>query len=595
MNIIQSVNGRKFRLNGVEYFKNFLSKVGGDKLMIYNAYNPGDVLVEFTEYTQFVVNGSTYDNAALLHNALVDILYTRGNVGDYEPINQNNKSKVFQIWLTGTGMATNSEVRSYINGTLGLNGTFNISEIDTPVIIEAYKNNTEGTIKWSFLYGGGKGNWSTLNQVASNQLRVIGFVNAVPAEVENLPNTVTTPLGDLPDANYLVAANAIARDLSDPDNVYLFTYTSEGNNYWLQFVGAPGIYGGGGNPQFTALNLLPSTNDQVTPTPIPTLTQVLLSGYQAINMEMGLFSGIGTNNWKYQEFFGGGIYHETGTGDLMIRYEQPSGWNIEYTIPYRPANDIFAFLGDVNGLSLQINQTTSDLSLVNSEGDTLATINIGYLSGINNTLAYNPATQSIDVTDPDGNILTSIPLGSFVTNVASSASFNGANPHVLEFKDSNNVVVYSVPITANNIQGLTAAITNVINTALIDATATAKGVIKLAGDLGGSAEAPKVVKLTQLADVDATEKVAVMVQPDGTMESEPLFESEVYDEISGTGYTSLASIVSQYPSIVGGELKRPQGFKVFCYFMTNPTIYTKCADNDLYWLKNDNTGVHKLL
>lgn len=594
MQIIYTVSSSRFSLNGIEHVKNYLSSVSGDRVEIFNCYERGDQLVELTHYSEFTLNGATYNSAANLQAALLAVIYSRNTLGTGADFNQNNTSKIFQIFLTGTGMATNTEVRNYINGTLGLNGTFNISETDTPVIVEAYKNNEEGTIKWSFLYGGGKGMWSNVNQVASNQLRNIGFINAVPADIENLPNTITIPLGVLPDANYLVAANSIARDLTDPDSVYFFSYVNDGKLFLLQFNGASGTYGGGGNPQFTALNLLPSTNDDVQAVPIPSINQVLAAGYQGMNKELGLFTGLGTPNWKYQEFYGGGFYHETANGDVQIVYEQPSGFNLTYTIPARVANDVFAFLGDVNGLSLQINQTTSDLSLVNSQGDSLAVINIGYLSGINNTLAYNAATQSIDITDPQGNILTSIPLSSFVTNVASSASFNGANPHVLEFKDSNNVVVYSVPITANNIQGLTAAITTVINNALIDATALVKGVIKLAGDLGGSADAPKVMKLTQLVDPESTQLEAVMKQPDGTLESLQLFESEAYDDLPA-GYATLAAIVAQYPSVVGGELKRPQGFKVFCYFMANPTVYIKCGDNDLYWLKIDNTGTHKLL
>lgn len=595
MHIINNVSTSRFTFNNVEYVKNYLSSVSGNRVEIFNCYERADQLMELTHYSEVSLNGIVYGSATDLQAALLNIIYSRNTLGSGADFNQNNKSKIFQIFLNGTGMATNTEVRNYINSTSGLNGTFNISETDTPVIVEAYKNNTEGTIKWSFLYGGGKGVWSAINQVASNQLRNIGFINAAPVDIENLPNTQIIPLGALPDGNYIAAANSEARDLSDPELVYLFSYIDDGAFYFVQFVGTPpGIYGGAGNPQFTDANLLPSTNENVQPSPIPSLAQVLQSGYQAINKEIGLFSGVGTDNWKYQEFFGGGLYHETGAGDVMIVYEQPTGWNITYTIPYRAANDIFAFLGDVNGLSLQINQNTSDLSLVNSQGNTLATINIGYLSGISNTLAYNANTQSIDVTDPEGNILTSIPLSSFVTNVAASASFNGATPHLLEFKDSNNAVVYSVPVTADNIQGLNTAITTVLNNALIDATTAVKGVVKLAGDFGGTADEPKVKKLMEIADPEATTPIAAMIAPDGTLQGQNTFEFEVYDE-DPAGYATLAAINAAYPSIVGGELKRPQGFTVYCYFMANPTIYKKCGDSDNYWLKINNNGVSKLL
>lgn len=134
----------------------------------------------------------------------------------------------------------------------------------------------------------------------------------------------------------------------------------------------------------------------------------------------------------------------------------------------------------------------------------------------------------------------------------------------------------------------------IASSTIADATAVLKGIIQLAGDLGGTAAEPKVLKLGSVVPVGTTQNRAVTVQPNGALQSNVMFESEIFDETT-TGYSTLASINSVYPSVVGGVLVRPQGLTVYCYFMANPTIYKKCGDSDFYWLKIDHTGVHRLL
>lgn len=81
MIVINTVSDKRFSLNGIEYLKNFLSFVAGDRLLIYNAYDRADERCDLTLYSEFQVNGITYASAALLQSALLDVIYTRTSLG----------------------------------------------------------------------------------------------------------------------------------------------------------------------------------------------------------------------------------------------------------------------------------------------------------------------------------------------------------------------------------------------------------------------------------------------------------------------------------------------------------------------------------
>lgn len=82
MIIINTVSDKRFSLNGVEYLKNFLSFVAGNRLLIYNAYDRKDERCDLTLYSDFTVNGVVYGSASILQAALLDVIYTRASLGD---------------------------------------------------------------------------------------------------------------------------------------------------------------------------------------------------------------------------------------------------------------------------------------------------------------------------------------------------------------------------------------------------------------------------------------------------------------------------------------------------------------------------------
>jgi hypothetical protein len=82
MIIINTVNSTRFSLNGIEYFKNYISEVAGSGITIYNAYDRKDVKVDFINYAEIELNGTVYGNVGDLQSALLPVIYTRASLGD---------------------------------------------------------------------------------------------------------------------------------------------------------------------------------------------------------------------------------------------------------------------------------------------------------------------------------------------------------------------------------------------------------------------------------------------------------------------------------------------------------------------------------
>lgn len=80
INYINNYNTVKFEFNGIVYLRKFWSTVKGGKIKIYNAYNPSDVLLEFTDPQNVVLNGLTFANADELQDALLDVIFTSDGI-----------------------------------------------------------------------------------------------------------------------------------------------------------------------------------------------------------------------------------------------------------------------------------------------------------------------------------------------------------------------------------------------------------------------------------------------------------------------------------------------------------------------------------
>ena len=68
MIVINTVSAKRFSLNGIEYFKNYISEVAGNQLTIFNAYDRKDVKVEWSAFGNFLVDNIAFSNVADLQS-----------------------------------------------------------------------------------------------------------------------------------------------------------------------------------------------------------------------------------------------------------------------------------------------------------------------------------------------------------------------------------------------------------------------------------------------------------------------------------------------------------------------------------------------
>lgn len=112
----------------------------------------------------------------------------------------------------------------------------------------------------------------------------------------------------------------------------------------------------------------------------------------------------------------------------------------------------------IGNLVLEANQATSEIYLKDGNGLLLSTLSVGFLNNEGTKFVYNSTTNSLDLLDDNDILLTSVPISSFVSSISSQIGFNNTNPYKLELKDSSNVILSTVDVTINNVQGLQTAL-----------------------------------------------------------------------------------------------------------------------------------------
>lgn len=200
---------------------------------------------------------------------------------------QNNKPRIFRFDFIGIGELTDAEVVDKLNNIPTLLGTgFTISEIQTPVIITATKDGL--TYQYMFMLGAGTYGSNPDNQVDENDIRLLFVSPTTIADITNDPDAEIIPLEGVVDGDFLAVANLTEWDFSDSgqptDNggvkTYYFSYTDDGVEYFVRFIGDAGEYGGA-NPPFTSDMFTATTNSDVTP--VPTLQSVTDAGNTTTN------------------------------------------------------------------------------------------------------------------------------------------------------------------------------------------------------------------------------------------------------------------------------------------------------------------------
>lgn len=254
---------------------------------------------------------------------------------------QNNKGKSRHIG-TIEGLNPLSEAAALLNGQ-----TFTVRADEAIHIFRAFQANEDFIVtkKYLFLWMGGKGNFGVGGvTVITSNLFLLSAENLNVQDVEEDPAATIISLGELPDGDFLTAANSEPRDFSDAGTVtddgtatYYFSYTTDDVLYFMLFVGEPGIYGGLGNPEFTESDLVPSTNSNVIPGPsIPTYDEVLEQG----NITNRTASHKDSDTGEFLHVHGRGVTHEKdGITTKVLFNTQPGSY--EVAVPALEQNDEF--------------------------------------------------------------------------------------------------------------------------------------------------------------------------------------------------------------------------------------------------------------
>ena len=117
-------------------------------------------------------------------------------------------------------------------------------------------------------------------------------------------------------------------------------------------------------------------------------------------------------------------------------------------------NDAILELEFFKGMHFTANQASSMVYLKNINDETITEINVGFLNNEGTQFSYNSTTQNLELKNDQGELLSTIPISNFVTNLANALSFNNQTPYTLELKNSNCTVASSVNIGIQNVQNL---------------------------------------------------------------------------------------------------------------------------------------------
>lgn len=187
---INTISASKFSYNGINYFKNFTPVVSGNKISILNTYDACISLTSApTHFSEYVVNGQTFANVALLQDALLPIIFTKsglfttqwgeidGSISAQSDLQNVLNSKADLV----AGVVPASQLPSYVDDVLEF---ANLSSFptsgETGKIYIALDNNK--VYRWSgsayIEVAANSGVWGAITGTLSNQTDLQNALNA---------------------------------------------------------------------------------------------------------------------------------------------------------------------------------------------------------------------------------------------------------------------------------------------------------------------------------------------------------------------------------------------------------------------------------
>ncbi len=270
MHFIDSLNETRFTLNGAEYLRNYVSAVRAGKVEIFNCYETKDVLVPLSQPGEISVNGSVYDNAMQLQSALQDVIFSRSNLGGSME-GQNNKGRMVSL-----GRIADTSLE-YIAGRAN-QFRITILETECPVLFTGIRPNGRSSMKYYYLFLGGKGSWGLGgSDVLASHLVMLTSERVTPLLLLSEDNILIHNLGSVRETEFLRTVNSSVWDFRETVTANYFSYGESVSAYKI-FSGKPGIYGGD-ETEFTEKDFELVTDDTVTSSAsTPNLAEVLSSG-----------------------------------------------------------------------------------------------------------------------------------------------------------------------------------------------------------------------------------------------------------------------------------------------------------------------------
>jgi len=129
MIVINSQDESRFTLNGIEYFRNYINEVAGDSIRIYNCFTAFDIRVDFTHFSEFIIDGTTYGSVILTQQALNNVTFNKftgdggGGIPD-APNNANAYVRSALSWVVGyTKTAVDALLGNKVDANAPITGT----------------------------------------------------------------------------------------------------------------------------------------------------------------------------------------------------------------------------------------------------------------------------------------------------------------------------------------------------------------------------------------------------------------------------------------------------------------------------------------
>lgn len=431
MIIINTIDDRKFSLNGVQYLKNYITRPAGEKLHLYNCYENGDVLVAYTHYSEFKVNGDTFQSAELLQEALLDVVFARLTLGG--SIVQDNKTirKYFNVGSDDIALET---ALALINAL----PTYTVSEIESVLFVSRstvpqVNGFTPPVFKFKMI-GRGKGTYGIGGtQLFKTNLELI--YSQPSTSLEDIENDESTAIinygsiiGQTIDEWLNLHAPIVVQPLSEGYTLLRGSIGAIQKDYL--FIGDAGLYGAGETQS--------TTNDfqllsDVVASAANTLQQVTNQGNTTTKSVIIKHQ---TTQEQTQHLSNGRLYQHANGNTVYVEQQTPIVPSVKYTIPAKESNDKFVMMSDLADANAAL-----DLQSITDSGNTTNNdVNINVL-GINDPI--NAIFQKIR--GIDGGI-------SFGNGESSSYDYFVVQNNVLSFGQSSMLhqVVFNNYLLTNN-------------------------------------------------------------------------------------------------------------------------------------------------